>query len=334
MIDRIPDTPPLIAPVDRHIERPQWSVMIPAYNCSRYLADTIQSVLVQDQGPARMQIEVIDDHSTDADVESLVKDIGKGRVGFFRQEKNVGSLRNFETCLNRSKGKWIHLLHGDDLVEPGFYKEIESLFTKFPEAGAAFTGHSDIDANGKFLYHNRKILDEPGIINNWLLKIARSQKVQPPSIVVRRNVYEQLGGFFAVHYGEDWEMWTRIAANFPVAHSPKHLALYRIHNNNITSRSFLSGQCITDINKVIDIIQEYIPEEDKKSVKKYAKKHFSKYFARMSDKIYHDHEHPEIAIAQAERALKMNMNNTTLYFLLKMYVKRLIRYDNKNKTVQ
>ena len=332
MNDRIPDTPPLIAPVDRHVARPLWSVMIPSYNCSRYLGDTIQSVLMQDQGPAKMQIEVIDDHSTDADIEALVKDIGKGRVGFFRQEKNRGSLRNFETCLNRSKGRWIHLLHGDDLVRPGFYEEIESLFNKFPEAGAAFTGFTDIDANGKLLYSNKKILDQPGIIYDWLLEIARSQKIQPPSIVVKRNVYEQLGGFFGVHYGEDWEMWVRIAANFPVAHSPKHLALYRIHSNNITSRSFLSGQSITDINKVIDIIQEYLPEEEKKSVRNYAKRHFSKYFARMSDKIYHDHKHPQIAIRQAERALKMDLNNTTLFFLLKMYIKRLIRYEHKNQT--
>src|SRR5580765_49653 len=169
MTDRIPNSPPLIAPVDRHIKRPLWSVMIPAYNCSKYLSEAIQSVLAQDEGPERMQIEVVDDHSTDADIEALVKDIGKGRVGLFQQEQNVGSLRNFEACLNRSKGKWIHLLHGDDLIKPGFYKEIESLFNKFPEAGAAFTGHTDIDENGKPAYAQRKkrILDQPGIIDNW-----------------------------------------------------------------------------------------------------------------------------------------------------------------------
>lgn len=330
MNDRIPDTPPRIAPVDRNIAKPLWSVMIPTYNCSNYLEETIGSVLLQDAGPARMQIEVIDDHSTDADVEALVKKIGKGRVGFFRQEKNVGSLRNFETCLNRSKGKWIHLLHGDDLVVQGFYKEIETLFTDFPEAGAAFTGHIDIDSVGNQIHDNsRKILDKPGIIDDWLNKISRAQQIQPPSIVVKRNVYEQLGSFYAVHYGEDWEMWVRIAANFPVAYSPLHLARYRIHDNNITSRSFLSGQSITDINKVIEIIQEYLPDEDKKSAKKSALEHFSRYFARMSDKIYHEHNHPEIAIAQAERSLKMDLNSTTIYFLLKMYVKRFLRYDQK-----
>src|SRR5262249_19590947 len=119
MNDRIPETPPIIAPVPNSVNRPQWSVMIPSYNCSNYLEDAIKSVLTQDWGPDKMQIEVVDDASTDVDVEELVKKLGNGRVAFYRQEKNKGSLRNFETCLNRSKGNWIHILHGDDMVKPG-----------------------------------------------------------------------------------------------------------------------------------------------------------------------------------------------------------------------
>jgi hypothetical protein len=46
--------------------------------------------------------------------------------------------------------------------------------------------------------------------------------LQPPAIVVK-HYYETLGGFFAVHFGEDWEMWTRIASKFPT-YSPKYLA--------------------------------------------------------------------------------------------------------------
>ncbi|HEX4850834.1 MAG TPA: glycosyltransferase, partial [Puia sp.] len=223
MNDRIPDTPPIIAPVPENVNRPQWSVMIPSYNCSNYLEDAIKSVVVQDKGPEKMQIEVVDDASTDANIEELVKRVGQGRVSFYRQEKNRGSLRNFETCINRSRGNWLHILHGDDMVKPGFYDEIESLFRQFPEAGAAFTGFTHIDSCNNFLYDNNPIQDEPGIIKDWLFEIARSQKVQPPAIVVKRYVYEQLGGFFGVHYGEDWEMWVRIAAHFPVAHSPRQL---------------------------------------------------------------------------------------------------------------
>ncbi len=141
---RIPTSPPVIAPLPDNAVRKLWSVMIPVYNCSDYLPQALQSVLDQDMGEDLMQIEVVDDCSTDADIENMVKEMGKGRVSYFRQPVNVGSLRNFETCLNRAHGKYIHLMHGDDKLINGFYKEITALFEKFPKAGAAFCAHQHI----------------------------------------------------------------------------------------------------------------------------------------------------------------------------------------------
>lgn len=332
MNDRIPQTPPVIEPVPDTEKRPRWSVMIPAYNCIKYLRTTLESVLVQDPGPEQMQIEVIDDHSTDGDVRALVCEIGKGRIGYFRQPQNRGSLRNFETCLRRSKGEWVHILHGDDCVLPGFYAEIESLFAQFPEAGAAFTDHNFMDESGKLLPNvEQKVLEKPGIVDaeHWLPKLAEGQRIQPPAIVVKRSVYEHLGGFFAVHYGEDWEMWVRIAAHYPMAHSPLHLAQYRVHKNNITSRSFLSGQNIADINKVIDIIQQYLPENKRAAVKRIAQKRHAVHFVKTAHKLYHDHKAPQAAIAQALGALKMYPNHVTFYFASKLILKRIIGYKRK-----
>src|SRR5438128_483601 len=101
--------------------RPLWSVMIPTFHCARFLRQTLESVLSQDPGPDVMQIEVIDDCSTQDDPESVVRAVAGERVHFFRQPKNVGHTRNFETCLQRARGYLVHLLHGDDAVLPGFY---------------------------------------------------------------------------------------------------------------------------------------------------------------------------------------------------------------------
>src|SRR5258707_3956554 len=158
-MERIRLVPPTVAPVNTGVRRPMFSVMIPAYNCTNYLREALSSVLAQDPGEDKMQIEVVDDCSTDADVRALVMQLGEGTVSYYRQSRNVGSLRNFETCLNRSTGQWVHLLHGDDLVKPGFYKEIETLFSQFPEAGAAFTGFLHVDERTEVLYPNEKLSD-------------------------------------------------------------------------------------------------------------------------------------------------------------------------------
>ena len=192
MIDRIPTQPPIIEPISDHEPRPKWSVMIPTFNCFYYLKETLESVLAQDFDAHQMQIEVIDDYSTDGDVAALVQEVGKGRVQFYQQPYNKGSLRNFETCINRARGHYIHILHGDDVSMNGFYKEIHSLFESYPEIGAAFTDYKYIDYQGNdIIYEDTEIASKKGIIQDWLLMIAKKQLVQPPAMVVKRSTYEK-----------------------------------------------------------------------------------------------------------------------------------------------
>ena len=334
MIERIPASPPAIIPVTNTDEQPLWSIMIPTYNCSTYLKATIESVLVQDTGVKKMQIEVIDDCSIDDNIELLVKVIGKGRVNFFKQSQNVGSLRNFETCLNRSKGQFIHLLHGDDQVKPGFYTQIEDLFRNNPGAGAAITGLSAINEKNEFLYHNNTIQDATGIIPDWLLKIAANQLLRTCAIVVKRSVYENLGGYYGVHYGEDWEMFVRIAANYPVAYSPENLALYRLHDDNISARYLSTGQNIKDIKKVNDIIQAYLPEKKRKEIKKKSSKNFAIYFTGHAHGIYKNQGNASLALKQAQGALSLYTNLDTIISLVKLYVKILIGHQPKHHNLQ
>jgi hypothetical protein len=179
-------------------------------------------------GDENMQIEVVDDASTDADVAQLVATLGNGRVHYFRQLINVGSLRNFETCLNRSHRHLIHLLHGDDRVLPGFYARLTQLAQEHPEAGAFFSHYASIDEAGNRT-HVPVAIPEQGILQDWLLRIPERQYIQYASIAVRREVYEMLGGFYGTNYGEDWEMWVRIARHYPMAYTSEILAEYRGH---------------------------------------------------------------------------------------------------------
>ncbi|HEV2483242.1 MAG TPA: glycosyltransferase [Puia sp.] len=326
IIDRIPLSPPPVLPLKGSEDRPLWSVMIPVYNCGNYLPQALRSILMQDPGPELMQIEVIDDCSTDIDVEELVGSIGRGRIRYYRQPENVGSLRNFETCLNRSRGQWVHLLHGDDYLSPGFYEEIADLFLAYPEAGAAFTGYYQVKADGELLYPNPTLSEKPGYVDNWMDIVGQSQPLQPPAVVVKRAVYERLGSFFGMQYGEDWEMWVRISASFPVVHSPRRLANYRVHTTGISSRCFQNGENIKDICRAIDIVQTHLAPEKRRQMKKLARKNFSMYFARTADMVYHGYRSPARAMRQAISALRMSVNAVTLYYVLKIGLKILIRY--------
>ena len=262
-----------IAPVLPGVPRPLWSVMIPTYHCADHLHETMDRVLAQDPGPQAMQIEVVDDCSTRDDPEGVVRTVGKGRVGFFRQERNVGHTRNFDTCLARSRGQLVHLLHGDDYVLDGFYRTMEAPFARHPDIGAAFCRNIFIDGSGRTFATARLVQPERGIVDGWLERIATRQLLQPPSMVVRRAVYERLGGFDRriLTFGEDWEMWVRIAAAYPVFYEPEPLAAYRLNDETSLSGSALrTGQNMRDLRTAVQLNAALLPAAHRRRVSREA----------------------------------------------------------------
>jgi glycosyltransferase involved in cell wall biosynthesis len=251
-----------IPPVSDETPRPLWSVMIPTYNCANYLREALASVLAQDPGSDFMQIEVVDDHSTQDDPAAVVEELGQGRVGFYRQVKNVGYISNFETCLKRSRGHLIHLLHGDDYVRIGFYRRLQQAFEENPEIGAAYCRHIIMDENGHWQRLSPLEQPESGILKNGLERIVARHPIQTPSIVVRREVYERLGGFDRrmSSCGEDWEMWVRIATQYPFWFEVEPLAVYRAHASSLSGQAVRTGQNIRDVCKATEIITSYLPE--------------------------------------------------------------------------
>jgi glycosyltransferase involved in cell wall biosynthesis len=250
----------LILPIVKSgIQRPLWTVVIPTYNCANYLKETLASVLAQDPDEAIMEIIVVDDHSTKDDPEAVAKEYGKGRVKFIRQEKNVGKVKNYEAGLRASRGRYIHQLHGDDLVYDGFYKEIEVLFNANPRAGAAFCRTNYIDYGGRITGVTGMIQDNEGIVPDMLEKLYTQQYIQTPSMVVKREVYESIGCFDRrLNCMEDWEMWIRVANNYPIATSNKVLAAYRSHQDNATQLTFKDGTAIKTHQLIYDIVDGYI----------------------------------------------------------------------------
>ena len=252
----------LVPAIPEEVSRPLWSVMIPTYNCANYLRETLASVLAQDPGPDLMQIEVIDDHSTKDDPKSVVEELGRGRVGFYQQPENIGYIRNFETCLLRSRGHLVHLLHGDDYVRDGFYQKIQQAFASAPEIGYAFCRHIYMDEQGHWQSISPLEQSGSGIIKKWLEKIAAGQRLATPSVVVRREVYEQLGGFDRrfTCAGEDWEMWVRIATRYPVWFETEPLAAYRVQRKgSLTSNAKRAGVA-SDMRLATEIVELYLHE--------------------------------------------------------------------------
>ncbi len=324
-MERIPLSPPQISPLAPGTARPKWSVKIPAYNCSQFLPQALLSVLENVLPEAEMEIEVVDDASTDADIFSMVERIGKGRIKYFRQEQNVGSLRNFETCINRSTGILVHLLHGDDKVKPGYYKIINALFDEYPHAGAAFCRYSYINEQSEFLYYEKPEAEKDGILKNWQERIAVRNTVQYCALTLKREVYEKLGAFYGVTYGEDWEMWVRMAKCYPVAYTTMILAEYRKHGNSITGQKFLNGGYVDDILAAMQNIQKLLPADKQKAVLDLSKIFYSHYALKTATEVWKSTKNKSFVKASIKKALNLHRDRKTIWKAFKIQIKMALR---------
>jgi glycosyltransferase involved in cell wall biosynthesis len=287
--------------------RPLVSVMIPTYNCANYLSETLASVLAQDLGPEDMQIEVVDDCSTRDDPAAVVEALGRGRVGFYRQPTNVGHTRNFNTCLQRSRGHLVHLLHGDDLVRDGFYRKLTQAFEAHPEIGAAYSRHIIMDEQGHWQSISPLEQPESGVLPNWLERIAVGQRLQAPSIMVRRSAYERLGGFDRRmrYYAEDWEMWVRIAACYPVWYEVEPLAVYRIRSSSLSGRTVRTGENGADLRRAIEINKSSLPSEQVAELSRQARENNALACIRRAHRMLNAGE-MQAPVAQLREALRFS----------------------------
>lgn len=237
--------------------RPRWSVVIPVHNCAEYLRHLLPEVVAQLGPRDDAEIIVVDDDSID-DPARVADRIGEGQVRYRSNEERLGAIPTFNRCLAVASGELVHLLHGDDMVLPGFYAAMERVFTKWAPV-AAVCRVEDIDTQGTPTFVTRSYRKGTGIWTNALETLAVSNRVRAPGIVVRRTAYEQIGGFRPdLQHAADWEMWTRLAAHGPIVFVDQVLARYRRHGSSETRQLIRSGVNVRERVAAIGVVAGHV----------------------------------------------------------------------------
>lgn len=316
---------PRIHPISANIHRPFWSVMIPTYNRVKYLEQALKSVLQQIPNSEEIQIEVVNDCSNQSiqdEMEALVKNIGGGRVNFYRHpEQDVGQTAIFNLCIHRAQGEWVHILHDDDVVLPGFYSSLRTGIEKESSVGAAFCRHIYTDEVGNQRWVSWLERETPGILTDWLELIIVMCRLQASPIVVKRSVYEKLGGFSPeAGAASDWEMWKRIAVHYPIWYEPQPLAWYRQHSSSDNTRLVKSGGLIADVRRSIEISKSYLPRDVADKFSNLAREHYAFYALDTAKKLLSDGEF-EGALAQIRELLKCSQSSQVKEAIVSLLLK-------------
>jgi glycosyltransferase involved in cell wall biosynthesis len=249
----------MIASNPEERDRPMWSVMIPVYNGTKYLAQALDSVVTQGFDEREMQIEVVDDCSSQSNPEAVVKTSYAKRVAFYRQSQRVGMAANWNTCIQRAKGVFIHILHQDDFVSDGYYREIQILADNYPNVGLYSTRSFYVDSESIITGVTGRVpeLEQPAKATG---PFFYQTPIQCAGVTVRRSSYEALGGFrMDLGYVTDCEMWARVTGCHGGIVSTKVKANYRRSNETETERVSKTGEGVQDICRLNEIFARRYP---------------------------------------------------------------------------
>jgi glycosyltransferase involved in cell wall biosynthesis len=213
-------------------EKPFFSIIIPLYNKETYLSKTLNSVLAQTF--VDFEVVIVNDGSTDGSA-ALAGTFAQadGRIKVFSKPNGgVSSARNFGISLARAD--YVAFLDADDFWEPRFLEEMCYLITGYPACGMWGCAYKTIKRNKELL--NCTHLPE-GIIDNYFQRILKDRISWTSATVIRREVFDRLGGFpEGMIGGEDYYMWSKVAIHYKMAFTPKVLASYNLSDGALAGR--------------------------------------------------------------------------------------------------
>lgn len=213
--------------------QPLVSVIIPLYNKGPHIARAIQSVLGQTEQD--FEIIIVDGKSID-DGPKIVRSISDRRINFFEQiGTGVSSARN--EGISHSKSDFIAFLDADDEWMPGHLNALLRLRRNFPTAGAYSTAYfikTSTFCIKKGEFHAIPESPWEGLLPSYFKSAAfGAPPVWTSTVGIPRQILIEMRGFTTeTWWGEDTDLWGRIALKYPIAFSWDGIGIYHTDTTN------------------------------------------------------------------------------------------------------
>ena len=207
------------------------SIITPNYNCSKYISQTIESVLAQTY--QNWEMIIVDDCSNDGSYE-IALEYAKNdhRIEVVRMEKNSGAAVCRNKAIELSKGDYLAFIDSDDLWLPEKLK-IQLNFMQENDCDFSFTEYEHIDEDGNTL----------GIKARTIKKLTYSRLLLHcfPGCLTVMYRQDTIGKIYCgdIKKNNDHALFLRVVKKTKNAMGiPENLAMYRIRENSISRKKF------------------------------------------------------------------------------------------------
>jgi glycosyltransferase involved in cell wall biosynthesis len=230
---------------------PLVSVIIPTYNRREFVQEAIESVLRQDFD--EREVIVIDDGSTDGTEAALRR---FPSIHYYSQTNQGVSLARNQG-LQLAQGALICFLDSDDLWLPKKLSTQVRLMAQHPDVLVSYTDEIWI-RRGRRVNPKKKHQKHSGWVFAQCLPLC---SISPSSVMLRREVFDQVGCFDeSLPVCEDYDLWLRIAARFPVTFIAEKLIIKRGGHDDQLSHRFWGNDRFR-VQALIKLLKE-VPLDD------------------------------------------------------------------------
>ncbi len=220
-------------------DEPLVSICIPTYNRAGMIGRAIESALGQTY--KNIEVIVVDNASSD-NTDAVVASYVDERLTYVKNERNLGLFGNFNRCIELATGKFLHILHSDDYIDPDFTARCTAFFNKHPSVvmtstRARIVGDSfekDHACSDTDLVYPAK--------EGFRQLLATRSFIACPSVMIRRDIYQEVGPFSLEYpYSSDFYQWLKIARNYDIGFVGGACVFYRQGEHSETFRFLFSS---------------------------------------------------------------------------------------------
>lgn len=207
---------------------PAITVLMPAYNAERYIAEAIESVLQQTF--TDFELLIVNDGSTDHTV-NIIRSFNDDRITLINQE-NKGVSEALNTGLKQAKATYIARFDADDICYPDrLTKQYEFLIAN-PEYILVGSDVDYILEDGEFLFHFKCIAHTHDEVADKLYFYC---PFIHPVLMYRKDAIMAVGGYSThAHNFEDYLLWTNVIPKGKACNLPEALIKYRLNPSSVT----------------------------------------------------------------------------------------------------
>ncbi|MHC4870713.1 MAG: glycosyltransferase [Planctomycetota bacterium] len=207
------------------------SVILPVFNCEKYLADAVSSILKSSYD--NLELIIINDGSTDS-TENIINSFTDKRICYFKNDSNIGLVNSLNKGIGVSTGEYIARQDADDVSAVDRLETQVSFLDKNKDIGMVGTLYDKINENGEVIVTKNLPLSDIDIKKS----LTKNNCFCHGSVIFRRSIIEKTGPYRdTAGPTEDYDLWLRFSEITRVSNIEKPLYRWRVTPESIMSQS-------------------------------------------------------------------------------------------------